>query len=451
MKIVNVDAFQILDSRGMPTVECRLTLSDGTMVAASVPSGASTGKHEAHELRDNDMAVYGGKGVLTAVRHIKQAIAPAILLGKSPDIVAMDRQLIALDGTKDCSALGSNAMLAVSIAVVRAQAWMEGVELFEFINTLWQFPEPTLPRCQFNIINGGMHAQGGLVFQEFLAIPKQSDFAQSLACVDDFYHKLQAVLHEAGLGTAIGDEGGFVPAFTDKQLLAEEQALVLLQRTAEQFAWGAESMSFGLDVAATHFYDAQANRYRLHDKLLTAPELIELYKNLAGRFALVSLEDGLAEDDWQGWQWLMEQMGGSRSSTPNGASFDRLPAVALTSYGGHGRMSGERAGLQIVGDDLLVTNTNRIERGIAAKAMNAVLIKPNQIGTVSRTIEAIRLCQEHGLATIISHRSGETNDDFIADLAVGSAAGQMKTGAPVRGERVAKYNRLLWIAEMLAG
>jgi enolase len=416
MQIVNVDAFQILDSRGIPTVECRLTLTDGTMVAASVPSGASTGKHEAHELRDHDATVYGGKGVLTAVKHIKQAIAPVVLLGKTPDIIAMDKQLIALDGTRDCSALGANAMLAVSIAVIRAQAWMEGVELFEFINALWQFPDPELPRCMFNVINGGMHAQGDLVFQEFLAIPTQHDFAQSLACVDDFYHKLQELLHEAGLGTAIGDEGGFVPVFTDKGALAEEQALMLLQRTAEQFSWGVESMSFGLDVAATHFYDARANRYRLHDKLLTAPELIEFYKSLAQRFALVSLEDGLAEDDWQGWQWLMEQMGG----------------------------------LQLIGDDLLITNTNRIQQGITKKAMNAVLIKPNQIGTVSRTVDAIRLCQEHNLATIISHRSGETNDDFIADLAVGTVAGQLKAGAPVRGERVAKYNRLLWIAELLS-
>jgi len=200
MQIVNVDAFQILDSRGIPTIECRLTLSDGTMVAASVPSGASTGKHEAHELRDHDTTVYGGKGVLTAVRYIKQAIAPAVLLGKSPDIIAMDKQLIALDGTSNCAALGANAILAVSIAVIRAQAWMEGVELFELINALWQFPAPTLPRSMFNIINGGMHAQGALVFQEFLAIPQQPDFAQGLACVDDFYHRLQEVLHIAGFG-----------------------------------------------------------------------------------------------------------------------------------------------------------------------------------------------------------------------------------------------------------
>lgn len=444
MQIVNVDAFQILDSRGIPTVECRLTLTDGTMVAASVPSGASTGKHEAHELRDHDATVYGGKGVLTAVKHIKQAIAPVVLLGKTPDIIAMDKQLIALDGTRDCSALGANAMLAVSIAVIRAQAWMEGVELFEFINALWQFPDPELPRCMFNVINGGMHAQGDLVFQEFLAIPTQHDFAQSLACVDDFYHKLQELLHEAALGTAIGDEGGFVPVFTDKGVLAEEQALMLLQRTAEQFSWGAENMSFGLDVAATHFYDSRANRYRLHDNLLTAPELIEIYKNLAQRFALVSLEDGLAEDDWQGWQWLMEQMG--ERSILGG---DGVP-LSLSLSNGRRPLGRERAALQIVGDDLLVTNTNRIQHGITKKAMNAVLIKPNQIGTVSRTIDAIRLCQEHNLATIISHRSGETNDDFIADLAVGTVAGQLKAGAPVRGERVAKYNRLLWIAELLS-
>ncbi len=418
MHIVKVDAHQILDSRGLPTVECRLTLADGAVIVASVPSGASTGRHEAHELRDNNAAVYHGKGVLSAVRHIKQVIAPGILLGKIPDIIAMDKEIIALDGTKDCSALGANAMLAVSIAVIRAQAWIEGVELFEFINDLWQFPEPMLPRCMFNMINGGMHAQSDLVFQEFLVIPSHHDFAQSLACADDFYQQLKLVLHGAGLGTAIGDEGGFVPLFTDKTVFAEEQALSLLLHTAEQFTWGVESVSFGLDSAATHFYDSGANRYRFHEQFLTAPALIELYKNLKGRFPLVSLEDGLAEDDWQGWQWLMEQLG---------------------------------AGVQIVGDDLLVTNTKRIQQGLTQKAMNAVLIKPNQIGTVSRTVEAIRLCQENNLATIISHRSGETNDDFIADLAVGSAAGQMKAGAPVRGERVAKYNRLLWIAEMLEG
>ncbi len=416
MHIVQVDAFQILDSRGLPAVECRLTLADGAVIVASCPSGASTGRHEAHELRDNNAALYHGKGVLTAVEHIKRAIAPSILLGKSPNIVAMDKQLIALDGTKDCSALGANAMLAVSIAVIRAQAWVEGVELFELINTLWDFPEPMLPRCMFNVLNGGMHADGDLVFQEFLAIPSQSDFSQSLACVDDFYHQLKIVLHQAGYGTAIGDEGGFVPAFSNKAMMPEEQALQLLQQAAEQFSWGAESMSFGLDVAATHFYDTGANRYKLHEQALTAPELIELYKKLQQQFPLVSLEDGLAEDDWQGWQWLNAKLGDT---------------------------------VQIIGDDLLVTNTNRIQQGLVEKAMNAVLIKPNQIGTVSRTIEAIKLCQEQRLSTIISHRSGETNDDFIADLAVGSAAGQLKAGAPVRGERVAKYNRLLWIAEML--
>ncbi len=415
MQIVNVDAFQILDSRGNPTVECRLTLSDGTMVAASVPSGASTGRHEARELRDHDAAVYGGKGVLIAVRHIKQVIAPAVLLGKSPDIITMDKELIALDGTPNCAALGANAMLAVSIAVVRAQAWMEGVELFEFINSLWRFSAATLPRCMFNVINGGMHAEGDLVFQEFLAIPQQSDFAQSLACVDDFYHKLQQVLHVDRFGTAIGDEGGFVPLFTDKGVLAEEQVFGLLQRTAEQFSWGAESISIGLDVAATHFYSPEHDRYYLHGNQLTAAELIKVYKDLVERFGLISIEDGLAEDDWQGWQLLMQEM----------------------------------KGLQLVGDDLLVTNTHRIEHGIAEQAMNAVLIKPNQIGTVSRTVDAIKVCQANNLATIISHRSGETNDDFIADLAVGTAAGQIKTGAPVRGERVAKYNRLLWIAELL--
>jgi enolase len=418
MRIVQVDALQILDSRGVPTIECRLTLADGAVVVASVPSGASTGKHEAHELRDLNPAAYHGKGVLTGLSNIKNIIAPQVLLGKQPDTIATDKQLLALDGTANCGNLGANAMLAVSIAVIRAQAWVEGVELFELINQLWGFQAPTLPHCMFNVINGGMHAKGDLVFQEFLTMPKQQDFAQQLACADDFYHELKQVLHEAGLGTAIGDEGGFVPVFTAQAMLAEEQALSLLTKTAERFSWGPGAMSFGLDVAASHFYQEQERVYALHKKSLSSQELIELYKKFSKNFSLSSIEDGLAEDDWLGWQTLNDQMGGA---------------------------------IQLVGDDLLVTNVARIEEGVARKAMNAVLIKPNQIGTVLGAIQAIKACQANGLAVIISHRSGETNDDFIADLAVGSAAGQLKAGAPVRGERVAKYNRLLWIAEMLQG
>jgi len=414
MRITSIQARQILDSRGNPTVECSLALADGKSVLASVPSGASTGSHEAHEVRDGG-SLYRGKGVLHAIKNIEEIIAPA-LVGKAPDVVAADATMLALDGTGNCDSLGANAMLAVSVAVLRAQAATENLELFQFINQRWAFPAPRLPQCMFNLINGGMHAQGSLAFQEFLIMPQTGNFEEDLALADAVYYALKDLLEQKGRGSAVGDEGGFVPSFNpEDQAVAERKALDLL-RQAIQAVGKTEKISIGIDAAATSFYQVDTGVYRLHGNNYKARDLIALYQDLVDDYALSWLEDPMAEDDWVGWQ--------------------RITALL-----------GER--VRLVGDDLFVTHLGRIKQGILLGAANAVLIKPNQVGTVSQTIEAIKLCQAAGLVAIISHRSGETDDVFIADLAVGSSVGLLKSGAPVRGERVGKYNRLLRICDLL--
>ncbi len=414
MKIKHIFGREILDSRGNPTVSCSIVLDNDAILTAAVPSGASVGKHEAVELRDGDMLRYGGKGVLKALHNITTVIAPAFI-GKEPDVITMDKELIALDGTTNKSHLGANALLAVSCAVIRAQAYVQRVELYELINALWKFEKPTLPRCMFNIINGGLHAESGLCVQEFMVVPRGNDYVTRLEIATTLYHHLKSVLMQRGYATGIGDEGGFAPRFTQSGIAREQAALDLLVEVSSTVD---SRVDIALDVAASSFYDEKHNLYKLHDEDYRAEELITWYDELVTKYPLTSLEDGCAEDDWNAWQLLTQKLGSK---------------------------------IQLVGDDIFVTNTHRIQEGKQRAVATAVLIKPNQIGTVSETIDAIKLCKKLGYHTVISHRSGETNDDFIADLAVGTAAGQLKSGAPVRGERVAKYNRLWEIARKIEG
>ncbi len=414
MKIKRIFGREILDSRGNPTVSCSIVLDNDDIITAAVPSGASVGKHEAVELRDGDERRFGGKGVLKALHNLTTVIAP-VLIGKEPDVVMMDKELIALDGTATKSRLGANALLAASCAVIRAQAHVQKVELYELINALWNFEKPTLPRCMFNIINGGLHAQSGLCVQEFMVVPQGSDYVTRLESATVLYHRLKKILMQRGYATGIGDEGGFAPRFTQTGIAREKAALDVLVEVAAQ---SSHKVDIALDVASSSFYDEKHNLYQLHDEDYRSEELVTWYEELARSYPLISLEDGCAEDDWDAWSLLTKKLGNK---------------------------------VQLVGDDIFVTNTQRIQEGKQRSVATAVLIKPNQIGTVSETIEAIKLCKKLGYKTVISHRSGETNDDFIADLAVGTAAGQLKSGAPVRGERVAKYNRLWEIAVTLEG
>ena len=415
MKITNLKARQILDSRGVPTIECSLVLDNGVVVTSSVPAGKSKGSYEVYEMRDGDPNHFGGQGVLKAVGIINNVIAP-MLIGSDPDVIGMDQVLCSADGRHDKSKLGGNSILAVSIAVARAQAMVEGVHLFTLINQLWSLPKPTIPTCQFNLINGGMHAANGLSVQEFLIIPRVPDFSLALECADTIYQTLKELLQRQGLAISIGDEGGFAPRFNTAGRVPEFDALMLLQQAASEAGFSQGHVGLGLDVAATHLYDRETETYRLHDASLSATELISWYRTVVESYGLLSLEDPLGEDDWDGWK------------------------LATGVLGKH---------IQLVGDDLFATNIERIDKGAALGIANAVLIKPNQIGTVTETVLAIKRCQEVGYKTIVSHRSGETNDTFIVDLAVGTSADQLKAGAPVRGERVAKYNRLLDIAQIL--
>lgn len=414
MKIKSLHAYQILDSRGWPTIACQMIDQQGRMATSSIPSGASVGTHEALELRDGDSKHFLGKGVKKAINALNTEIAAA-LRGKEVDVITLDKNLIALDGMPNKSRLGANAILAASIGILKLQAMDMGMELFECINTLWHFPPPKIPTCMFNIINGGMHAHNGLWIQEFMIIPHITPFSQALETACLIYHRLEKKLKALGWQTTIGDEGGFAPVFGLEGLANEHKALDLLQDIIRQEGL-MQSVSVGLDVAASGAFDNQKQQYHVYDKWLSAQELVNTYQKAAQQYSLTSIEDGLGEDDWDGWASLTKQMGSA---------------------------------MQLVGDDIFVTNTARIEQGIKQKVANAVLIKPNQIGTISETMQAILNCQKNGYSVIISHRSGETNDTFIADLAVGSSAGQLKAGAPARGERVAKYNRLLEIEEGL--
>jgi enolase len=410
VKIAHVHARQILDSRGNPTVEVDVALESGATGRAAVPSGASTGKFEAVELRDGDAGAYLGKGVLDAVANVEREIGPALVGADAGDQAGVDRLLLELDGTPNKSRLGANAVLGVSLAVAKAAAAAAGLPLYRWLGG---DGAPVLPVPLMNVVNGGAHAQNSLDLQEFMVVPAgASSFSEALRIGAETFHHLKALLHERGLATGVGDEGGFAP-----DLPSSEEAIAAVLEAAER-AGHSERVAVALDPATTELYEG--GRYRLPGEGLDLDTdgMIDLWDDLCGRYPIVSIEDGLAEDDWAGWQRLTERLG-------------------------------ERA--QLVGDDLFVTNVERLRRGIEARAANAILVKVNQIGTLTETLEAIELARANGYAAVISHRSGETEDTTIADLAVATGVGQIKTGAPSRSDRVAKYNQLLRIEEELAG
>lgn len=406
--IVCVHAREILDSRGNPTVEVEIELADGTRAHAAVPSGASTGRFEALELRDGDPKRYHGKGVLKAVQNVEEVIAPAVKGLDARDQPTLDAQLRELDGTENKSNLGANALLGVSLAAARAAAFSQKIPLYQHIHALFGGEEePCLPLPLMNVLNGGVHADNNLNIQEFLIVPLGAPtFADAVRMGSETFQTLKKLLRERDLSTAVGDEGGFAPRLED-----HEEAIQLLGKAIEAAGYvpGAE-IALALDCAASEFWDEHSGLYRLEDRELTADQLLEVYERWLEEHPLVSIEDGLSEEDWEGWRRLTERLGNR---------------------------------VQLVGDDLFVTNPERLQRGVDGGVANAVLIKPNQIGTLTETLETIRLAQKAGYRTVISHRSGETEDPFIADLAVGTAAGQIKTGSLSRGERTAKYNQLL--------
>jgi enolase len=411
-----VDAREILDSRGNPTIEVDIVLVDGSFGRAAVPSGASTGAHEAVELRDDDKTRYGGKGVLGAVTNVRDIIGPEIVGLDAADQAGVDQLLIELDGTPDKSRLGANATLGVSLAAAHAAAAAHDLPLYRYLGGAGA---RILPVPMFNILNGGKHAQDSTDFQEFMVMPVGvATFEDAIRAGSEIFQALKAILHEDGHATGQGDEGGFAPS-----LASNEAAIEVILRAIERAGYRpGEDVAIALDPATTELVagtDASgATNYRLEKegRTLTSGQLIDLWADWLARYPIVSIEDGLAEDDWRGWSELTGRIG------------DRV---------------------QLVGDDLLVTNTDRIRRGIEEHAANAVLIKLNQIGTLTETIDAIALARRAGWAAIVSHRSGETEDTTIADLVVAMGTGQIKTGAPSRSERVAKYNRLLRIADEL--
>ncbi len=408
--ITAMRAIEILDSRGNPTVEVEVCLRSGAIGVASVPSGASTGSREALELRDNDPKRYLGKGVLRAVWHVEKKIAPKLIGLPAEEQCLIDETLITLDGTENKGALGANAMLGVSLAVAKAAAAEQNVPFFRYLGGI-QARELPLP--MMNIINGGAHADNGLDFQEFMIIPVGgSTFSESLRIGVEVFHSLKKVLGKEGYTTAVGDEGGFAPA-----VKSHEEALELIIRGIETAGYRPkEDVLLALDVAASEFYKKKKYYLASEGTELTAKEMISYYGRLADRFPIVSIEDGIAEGDWTGWKLMTEALGHR---------------------------------LQLVGDDLFVTNEKILERGIQEKAGNAILIKLNQIGTLTETLNTIQSAKRAGFGTIISHRSGETEDVSITDLAVGVGAGQIKTGSLSRTDRTAKYNQLLRIEKIL--
>ncbi|MDR1871374.1 MAG: phosphopyruvate hydratase [Deltaproteobacteria bacterium] len=413
MSIFEVNALEILDSRGNPTVQVGVELENGGYEKAAVPSGASTGVHEALELRDNDPKRYGGKGVLNAVKNVNEVIAPA-LLGASPvDQASVDKLMLELDGTPNKGKLGANAILGVSMAVAKVAAQDVGLPLYQYLGGVGA---RRLPRPMMNIINGGAHAENNVDLQEFMIMPLfGATFAEALRCGAEVFHALKKLIKEAGLSTGVGDEGGFAPDLKDNEAALE---LIVKAIKAAGYQPG-QDVVICLDPAASEFYDAKKKKYvfKKSDKSeRTSAEMVKLYADWVKKYPIRSIEDGLAEDDWDGWANLTKELG---------------------------------ATVQLVGDDLFVTNTQRLAKGIAEKVANSILIKVNQIGTVTETLEAIHMAHRAGYTTVISHRSGETEDAFIADLAVAVNAGQIKTGSVSRSERIAKYNRLLEIEEEL--
>jgi enolase len=410
--IAKIHAREILDSRGNPTIEVDVHLSDGAFGRAAVPSGASTGEHEAVELRDGDRSRYDGKGVLNAVVNVNREIEPEIVGMPAGDQAGLDRKLVALDGTPDKGRLGANAILGVSLANGRAAAASAGAPLWRYLGgpTARRLPVP-----MFNILNGGKHATDSTDFQEFMVMPLGAgNYKEGLRWAVEVYHALAKVLKKRGQQTNVGDEGGFAPS-----LGGNEPALEVILEAIESAGYRAgKDVAIALDPAASELWDAKQERYVLpiEKRALTSEEMADHWASWIEKYPIVSLEDGMAEDDWRGWALLSQRIG------------DRV---------------------QIVGDDLFVTNTKRIERGIVERSANSVLIKLNQIGTLTETLEAMAMAANAGWTSVVSHRSGETEDSTISDLVVASGCGQIKTGAPARGERTAKYNQLLRIEEEL--
>lgn len=413
--IAAVNSYECLDSRGFPTVAVSVRLEDGTIGSAMVPSGASTGEYEAVELRDGDDQRYGGKGVLKAVENVKGKISPEIVGLDVLELLALDQKLIALDGTENKSRLGANAILGVSLAAANAGANFLKIPLFRYLggSNARKLPIPLV-----NIINGGAHAANSLDFQEFMIVPHcSSTFFENIRCASEVFHALKKNLKKQGFATGLGDEGGFAP---DMKSPVEALEALVTAITDSGYEPG-KQVSIALDVAASEFFDESQKKYvfkKSSKEAYTSSQMIDMYAGWLEKYPLVSIEDGLDENDWDGWKELTEKLGSS---------------------------------VQLVGDDLFVTNVQRLGLGIEQGAGNSILIKLNQIGTVSETLEAITLAHENGYRSIISHRSGETEDTSIADLAVATGAGQIKTGSVCRSERTAKYNRLLWIETFLAG
>jgi enolase 1/2/3 len=412
LKIQRVRGRELLESRGNPTVEADVTLSDGSFASAMVPSGLSTGKREARELRDITQARWSGKGVLGAVSKINREIGHA-LRGTDAEVTEVDRLLLELDGTPDKSNLGANAILAVSLANARAIAVSKKIPLYKLIGDLSGRPTPSIPTPMVNIISGGLHADGGVEMQDFLVIPVgASSLRSALEWIGSVYQTTKKLLKEMGSPTLLADEGGFGP-----RMKGNEEALRLLQKsisTAELEP--RKEVGLAIDVASSHFF--RRGKYLMEGRAVGSSAMVDLYQRWISEYPIISLEDGCAEDDWEGWAELTSRLG---------------------------------AKVQLVGDDLFTTNPVTIETGKARGVANAVLIKPNQIGTLSETLESIRVCRKVGYAPVISARSGDTEDTFIADLAVGTSAGQIKAGSLARSERTAKYNQLLRLEERLNG
>lgn len=415
MVITSIFGREILDSRGKPTVECHITLSDGATVIASTPAGASLGSGEAKELRDNDKNRYNGGGVLQAVNNINEHIAP-LFIGKKPDLNTTDMAMIALDATPDKSRLGANAIIATSMAMARAHAHAEGMALYTFIHTITK-TKMTFPLLMVNMINGGAHANNKLSTQEILVIPpRQKTIAQEIEMAATFQGYLKKHLEQDRMSTNVGDEGGFAPDFAGIGQTEEERALAYLTNVLESHH--EKGFTFGLDVAASHFYDHTTGLYNFSGKTITPQELLAFYKQLSNDFPLVSIEDSFDEHARDSWQTITKTLGST---------------------------------LTLVGDDIFVSHPKTIQAGIDDGIANATIIKPNQIGTVSEAINAAHIAQSAGYKIVASHRSGETNDTFIADFAVGIGADYLKAGGCTRGERVAKYNRLMDIEREILG
>mgnify|MGYP001823942170 CR=1 FL=1 len=414
-KIVEVHAREVLDSRGNPTIEADVLTDTGASGHACAPSGASTGSREALELRDGDKSRYLGKGVLDAVRNVNETIAPSVNGMDPADQRALDARLIELDGTDNKSKLGANAMLAVSLAAAKAASAASGQPLFRHINTLMGGVDMRMPVPMMNILNGGEHADNNVDIQEFMIQPvSMGNFAEALRCGAEVFHALKAVLAGQGLSTAVGDEGGFAP-----NLASNAEALAMIAEAVSKAGYElGTDVTLALDCAASEFYSEHAYRLTGEGVTYSSTQFVGYLADLCDAYPIISIEDGMDENDWEGWKQLTDRIG------------DRI---------------------QLVGDDLFVTNTNILADGIERGVANSILIKLNQIGTLSETLDAIVMAQDAGYTAVISHRSGETEDTTIADLAVATGAGQIKTGSLCRSDRVAKYNRLLRIEEAMAG